>query len=484
MDNNNFLEKLKQIHQVTTELIQQLYQENYENNNNEKKFRITKNTLNNNADYPIYLKNNSEHKNKKLFKLIVVNGKRCNNNDQSQKQENLQIKNSQEENGISLPTQPTNEKELKEMLLKIPGISINSKPRKDGRFQGYVTDDDGNKLYVYGRTQEELFTKLNKYIRYGLPKKSKKIKSAIIKGPNVNNIKTAEKISSPTLKEWGTKWFELYKKPNLKPKSIESIKYSLKYIFDKFGDKQLHELNTDELQEFFLNFKAERRRDMCIAVLRSILEKAKKRGMIATNACDSLEIKAHTRKKKKGLNPNEQSTLLNAVKGTTLEPIFTLLLTGGFRIGELLALRAEDVDFKKNTICVNKNVVFVDDKRIVQTTKTEAGNRTIPLPAYAIKFIPKKKKGDLFPQTYNAIRCAFKRLQQKTGITVSAHILRHTYANRLEEAGIPPKIKQYLMGHASLDITQNVYTDTQEYYVARFTGKILDAFPENPDTKN
>ena len=76
----------------------------------------------------------------------------------------------------------------------------------------------------------------------------------------------------------------------------------------------------------------------------------------------------------------------------------------------------------------------------------------------------------------------FKRLTKKTGINISAHILRHTYSNRLEEAGIPPKVKQYLLGQAKLDTTQNVYTDTQAHYVGRFLDDIRGAFDTHFDT--
>ena len=59
---------------------------------------------------------------------------------------------------------------------------------------------------------------------------------------------------------------------------------------------------------------------------------------------------------------------------------------------------------------------------------------------------------------------------------MSLHVLRHTYATRLEEAGIPAKVKQYLMGHSSLDMTENVYTDTQKAYVERVSDKIRQIF--------
>lgn len=85
----------------------------------------------------------------------------------------------------------------------------------------------------------------------------------------------------------------------------------------------------------------------------------------------------------------------------------------------------------------------------------------------------------IFTQSYNAVRLAFKTLSQKLGFAVSAHILRHTYATRLEEAGISPKIQQYLLGHSKVDISQNIYTDAQSAYINSVSDKICAIF----DTK-
>lgn len=52
----------------------------------------------------------------------------------------------------------------------------------------------------------------------------------------------------------------------------------------------------------------------------------------------------------------------------------------------------------------------------------------------------------------------------------------HRAGSWIKEAGIPPKIKQYLMGHASLDMTQRVYTDTQAHYIEAFADRVRDTF--------
>lgn len=353
-------------------------------------------------------------------------------------------------NGVS------SQKENKEMLLNMPGVSVNSTPRKDGRFQGYILSD-GEKHYVYGRTREEVQEKLTEIVRKGFYKSRRARKK------------------TPIVSEWVSKWYELYKKPNLKATSLSSLKTTIARIVKAFGSKRLNALKTDELQAFFVSMPAERTRDMTMNVLKNALEKARKQGLIKSNPCDALEIKKHVKKRKKGLTPDEQARSLEAVKGSSIEAIFNLLLVGRFRIGELLALTDDDVDFNSNIVSITKDVVFIEGKRIVQTTKSESGVRNIPIPPSAMHYFP-KKKGVLFDTTYNAVRCGFKRLQKKTGIPVSAHVLRHTYSDRLEEAGVPPKVKQYLLGHSRLDTSQNIYTDTQWHYVERNFQTIFNAF--------
>lgn len=346
-----------------------------------------------------------------------------------------------------------------EDMLHIHGLSINSKPRADGRFQAYITDN-GVKHYLYGRSKNEIVAKVKELLKNGLPK-SKKVKKQVL-----------------TLAEWSDKWLRLYKLPNLKPSSIRSLRGCLTIINGKFGAKKITELKADELQEFFVSMPAERQRDLCIGTLNRLLDKARKQGLIKSNPCETLEIKRHITKRKAGLTPDEQQKLILAVKNTALEPIFNLLLVSGLRVGELLALTGKDVDYEHNIIDVNKDVVFIGGERIEQTTKTDAGIRKVPIPARYMRYFP-RRQGLLFPISYNAVRCGFRRLQEKTKINVTAHILRHTYSDRLEEAGVPPKIKQYLLGHAKLDTTQNIYTDTQWHYILSNLQAILSAF----DTK-
>ncbi len=344
------------------------------------------------------------------------------------------------------------------MLVNITGVSINTKPRSDGRYQGYVINDDGTKKYFYDRSREVLATKIKVYMEAKQPKKKTKKKS------------------SPTFGEYTQKWIELYKKPNLKISSLTILTDSLKPALKAFANRQITTITTDDIQNLLLSITADRMRSLCKTNLNQIFTKAQKSGVIKSNPCDNVEIKNHQYEHVNGLTVEEQEQFLSATKSSKYSLLFRLLLTSGIRIGEALALTKSDVDTQNDTISISKDVVFVNGERVVQPPKTKAAVRVIPIPEDLCKELAEVESELLFPYTYNSVRLALQKIAKETNIQVTAHILRHTYSVRLEEAGIPPKIKQYLLGHAKLDVTQNTYTEAQERYVKGYSDEIRKLF--------
>ena len=56
------------------------------------------------------------------------------------------------------------------------------------------------------------------------------------------------------------------------------------------------------------------------------------------------------------------------------------------------------------------------------------------------------------------------------------HALRHTYATRLFEAGIPPKTVQHLMGHSDIETTMNIYTHVMKEQKIEAIDKLNEIF--------
>ncbi len=365
--------------------------------------------------------------------------------------------------GDTLATPTTKEKPMK-IRIDVPGVSINATPRPDGRYQGYAVRD-GKKRYFYGRTKEAVEEKIAAFIEEENNEKKRILrKPSVIFGDFVKN------------------WIEIYKKPNLKPTSLQNLYNDIKPALARFESTNITKISGDDVQQLFTDIRSGRLRKLCFVYLNTIFEKARKQGVIKRNPCDDVEIKAYKSKKITGLTPEKQTAFLGAIQSHKYSLLYRLLLASGIRIGEALALERSDFDTATESFTVSRNVVFIKDKRIVQTPKTESSVRTIPLPPELFREIMDTNAAQLFPYTYNAINHALQGLSKRIGFQVTAHKLRHTYSDRLEEAGVPPKVKQYLLGHAKLDTTQNVYTDTQQHYVNRNSELVRNAiFPSKTD---
>ena len=351
---------------------------------------------------------------------------------------------------------PTEEK----MLINMTGISINAKTRSDGRIQGYAMRD-GEKKYFYGKTTADVHKKIQDYLNSApIPKRKKR------------NADT-----TPLFEIYAAQWVEQYKKPNLKPKSLYTLHFALKKAVEAFSGKTIGSITTDDLQKFFTSLPPSRSRDLCAVYVGQLFKKAFVTGVIKKNPFEQVEIKKHAPQKRSALTLDEQAAFLAAAKSSVHFLLYRFLLSTGLRIGEALAITHEDL--KDGKVSVSKDIVFIDGKEIVQPPKSKAAFRSVPVPGDIYEEMQKAKTERIFPCTYTAINVALKKLSKKLGFTVSAHILRHTYATRLEEAGISPKIKQYLLGHATVDITQNVYTDAQSDYINSVSDRIRAIF----DTK-
>lgn len=153
-----------------------------------------------------------------------------------------------------------------------------------------------------------------------------------------------------------------------------------------------------------------------------------------------------------------------------------LSLSGGFRMGEINALHIEDVNFKNNTCYVHRTISRGRKVEAVlsENTKTEKGNRCIPLTSAArdiLKIaIGDKKNGLIFTHnnkliTTNQVSAQFRRVLEKYNILdesiingkIDLHSLRHTFGTRCVEAGLPPEVLKELLGHTDITITMNTY---------------------------
>lgn len=168
-----------------------------------------------------------------------------------------------------------------------------------------------------------------------------------------------------------------------------------------------------------------------------------------------------TKKERESLTISEQERLLDFIKNTDkyflYYPIIIFALSTGLRVGELTGLRWVDVDMKENVVHIRQQLIYKNlgdgCKFHIQDLKTEAGR---PYAVNAVNFAL-----DNIVKAYNKMegaQAAKEHRQPELLPHVSAHILRHTACTRLAESGLEPKVLQYIMGHANVSVTLDVYT--------------------------
>lgn len=288
-------------------------------------------------------------------------------------------------------------------------------------------------------------------------------------------------------KDWIYTWL-LEKKDYIKESTYANYSNNIfNHIIPKLGNYYLNELNHKVIQDFLLELSKNGRKDnngglaeKTIKDITIIVKGSIKKG-INENKIKHIELTFNYPKDNKEnklyvLTKREQNKITNYVLENINSRNIGLLISlySGIRIGELCALRWEDVDFKKNCLTINKTIqrVYIKDKDkniskvIITTPKTKNANREIPINKDFLEIL-KKVKSDkkhyvltgnekyIEPRTY---RKYFNKVLDELKIKhFNFHSLRHTFATNCISLGVDYKTVSELLGHANVNITLNLY---------------------------
>jgi branched-chain amino acid uptake carrier len=142
---------------------------------------------------------------------------------------------------------------------------------------------------------------------------------------------------------------------------------------------------------------------------------------------------------------------------------FEILYWCGIRLGELLALTAEDFDFEKKTLRINKSYQQIKGKDVITTPKTRKSNRVLTLPDFLvdemqdyISRLPWYLKVDdrIFTITKSGLHHEMDRGCRETGVKrIRVHDLRHSHVSMLIEMGFSAVDIANRVGHESVKVT-------------------------------
>ena len=288
--------------------------------------------------------------------------------------------------------------------------------------------------------------------------------------------------------EWLLQWLETYKKNTVKRNTYVFYHNLInKHIIPQIGSLHLCDLKPLVLQELcnkmLDNGLSQRTVKGVAQIMKAALEEAVVNDITQSNPASKIKIPRDYSKKKeiKAFTKDEEKIFLNAVKGTYHEVFFVMALNTGMRIGEILGLQWDDIDFENRMLHIRHNLVVVHDYKqtqevILTTPKTLSSIRDIPitaaLEASLIKhrqlhmelfgeisgFVFKTNSGSEY-RSRTSFDKELKRICAENNLPcITMHGMRHTFATRGLEAGVLPRVMQKLLGHADWNMFYNTYS--------------------------
>lgn len=265
-----------------------------------------------------------------------------------------------------------------------------------------------------------------------------------------------------------------------------------KYCLDPLGMRPLQTISSREIRELLDNAQAEHElsnatRNRIRAVLHTLWENAIKDGKAIVNPvarAEMLSEKKKTRKPDAWYTADEVNRYIHAAyeESEVYGVVAELLLFAGLRIGELIGLQIQDVDFDRELITVRRTLERAS-LTIVDRTKAGASiERIVPLfPRVRIaltnhirtcKF---NKRADFIAHrpdgrhmSYDSFRQVHERIIARACVKpIRIHDMRATFASQAEESGFSRGDIQAMLGHASSQTTEGYIRKNVDQLVQR-----------------
>lgn len=225
----------------------------------------------------------------------------------------------------------------------------------------------------------------------------------------------------------------------------------------EYFEKPMRQVTTKELREFLMKYLKEERKigersvNYYNSVIRFIYD------VVLDKPINQKQIPMYKKKRRlpKILRDEELDVFFNACENYQHKTIFMLIYGSGLRISEATNIRVEDIDSKNMRLFVRNGKGEKERYTVLPKTSLEMLRKCYKM------YRPKHPEGYMFlngegkPLKVERLRVYFRRYRRKARISEDfiVHSLRHTFATRLVEEGIPLVQVKELLGHSCIRST-------------------------------
>ena len=356
--------------------------------------------------------------------------------------------------------------------------------RSDDRWEAIVSLPDGKRKSLYGKTRAEAVAKLHA-VQEGLAK-------GIVPSSDLLTIRVF-------LEEWleGIR-------PSVEFNSARRYADHVRSIIDILGSRHLTKLSVEDIRHLHGGLLSAGYAPATVRMVHTLLHQALKdamaQGLVARNVTELIRPPKSDPAEMHPLTREQVRVFLTRSQSHRLHALFLLALASGLRLGELMALSWNDIDFARGILTVNHSAYFKTGSSIViKSPKTKKSRRSIRLDAQVMAELKAHRARQnqerlaagpvwldrnlvfsneggvyLYP---TAIRRVFKRLLRACELpAIRIHDLRHTAATLMLAKGVNIKVVSEMLGHSNVAITLTVYahvTESMQEQAAMAMGQIL-----------
>ena len=315
-----------------------------------------------------------------------------------------------------------------------------------------------------------------------------------------------------TIGQWINKWFEVYSKPKIRGNTAQSYRHILDIAVEELGGIKLDKLTEIDLQGVIFGRLHDHYRTASFfrLLMKMCLRRAVKSKLIMESPAEDLELPKKPRKKAFVRPSREDWQKLIDFPTSCYYCWKWILLTEfvtGARMSEVLALRWQDFTMatdehgriQSGTLHIQHALYLGQNEEkgaprpvILGDTKTQQGNRILPLPADFCRELMAYRKIQLErrlmtpgfdnqdflftmpdgkPINPGSFSSRYSFVRKKLGIKTTFHMLRHDMASRMKGTHMfDLKDIQTQLGHSSIQITMDIYTHIDEEQNQKISG--------------
>ena len=329
--------------------------------------------------------------------------------------------------------------------------------RLDGLWCAITPKETGKRKSLYGKTKAEVLKKLREY-RPG-----------------------AGDATRLTVKEYLASWLDGPARNKVEASTLDRYRMIFNgQVYPHLGGLLLVKLAPYHVQELYAALErageSARSRELAGTVLGTALRHAVRLKLIPHNPVSDIPKPRPVKREMRVWSAGQVKSFLKTAATDRLHALYVLAVSTGMRSGELFGLQWGDVDLEAGSLSVNRTLEELHGQFRLKEPKTAKSRRRIDLPKMAVDALHDHRRRMLAEGNAGAVQVfcdtAGGYLRQSNvhrrsmaPLMVAAelprirfHDLRHTAATLLLLAGENPKVVSERLGHASIEITLNVYS--------------------------